>query len=152
MAFTMTNRGLYMLLTNPIVAPGTAATSDIRMAVFKGTYPASVATIRTMNFLSDVVTAGMTEAVATNYARQDLTLTITEELAAANTVTISAPAPVLTSVASGETWTGVAYFLNTAGADTVKELIGLDQPTPTTLATNGQNITLPSLLITISGS
>jgi hypothetical protein len=153
MAFTMTNRGMYYMLTAAFTSGTT--TPDLRMAVFKGTVPA-VGSIRTMNFLSEVTSAGMTEAAATGYTRTntqlDLTLTVTEEPSGANSVTISAPAPVLTAVAAGETWTAVAYYCNNGGADSTKELVGIDVPTPPTLATNGADVTLPALLITITGS
>jgi hypothetical protein len=153
MAFTMTNRGLYNLLTAVFTSGSTSP--DLRMAVFKGTVPA-VGTIRTMNSLADVTTAGMAEAAASGYTRTntqlDLTLTVTEEPSGANSVTIAAPAPVLTAVAAGETWTAVAYYANNGGADSTKDLIGIDVPTPPTLVTNGADVTLPALLITITGS
>jgi len=68
-----------------------------------------------------------------------------------DSVTITATAPVLTSVAAGETWTCVGYFIQT-GSDATATLLGIDVPTPSTLDTNGQNVTLPALLLTIPGS
>ena len=38
------------------------------------------------------------------------------------------------------------------GADSANPLLGVDVPTPTTLATNGQNVTLPALSLTVTGS
>ena len=56
---------------------------------------------------------------------------------------------MLTSVAAGETWTCVGYYDRVAGNDT-DVLIGIDVPTPSTIATNGQNVTLPALLINVA--
>jgi hypothetical protein len=60
----------------------------------------------------------------------------------------------LTSVLTGETWTAVGFYIEpVAGAsDTTRTLLGVDIPTPSTLTTNGQNVTLPALLLTITGS
>lgn len=143
MAHTMTNRGLFYLLNNAI-----SSSTDIRAAVFKGSAP-SVATIRDYNFLSELI-AAMTEAVATNYARQDLAgVTITESDASDN-VTITATAPTINAVGAGETWTAVAYYIEGA-SDAARTLLSVDVPA-TSIPTNGSNITLPTLTYTTTGS
>jgi hypothetical protein len=119
------------------------------MIVFKGTVP-SVATMRDWDFVADATASTLDEAAASGYSRPDLTVSYTPSDASDNVV-ISATAPVLTSVAAGETWTAVGYFVQT-GSDATATLLGVDVPTPSTLATNGQNVTLPALSLTITGS
>ena len=142
----MTTKGIQTLLAQNIT---TAAAPDIRMIVFKGTFPAPSA-IKDLNTVADAIATTLDEAAASGYSRAnaalDLTITVTED-DTNDKVTITAPAPTLTSVAAGETWTAVGYYLYNAGADSTKELIGIDVPTPATIDTNGQNVTLPALLI-----
>ena len=145
MAFTVTNQGLEHIVANAI-----SSSTDIRMVVFKGTVPA-VATMRDWSFVSDAIASTLDEAAASGYTRPDLASVTVTASDASDNVTITAAAPVLTSVASGETWTCVGYFIQ-VGADTANPLIGIDVPTPSTLATNGQNVTLPALLLTVTGS
>lgn len=143
MSFTMANRGLYTLLNAAI-----SGSTDIRVAVFKGSAPAASA-IKDYNFLSDV-TGAMTEAAASGYSRADLAgVTLTENDGSDN-VTLTATAPSWTSVAVGETWTALAYYIEGA-SDAARTLIGVDVPAAT-LVTNGGNVTGPALSITLAGS
>jgi hypothetical protein len=145
MPFTFSNRGLFTLLNTAI-----SGSTDLRQAVFTGTVPAS-ATIRDWNFLSEVIAdASSAEAVAAGYARADLAgVTLTENDASDN-VTLVATAPTYTSVASGETWTFVAYYIEGA-SDAARTLIGIDAPA-SSIPTNGGNITGPALSVTVTGS
>lgn len=146
MAHNMTNRGL-MTIENTAISSAT----DIRAAVFKGTAP-SAATIRDMNFLSDLI-AVSTEAAAVGYARADLASVAIAENDTPDTVTITAAAPTMTSVAAGETWTHIGYYIETASTPTDANRILLSVDTPTSsIATNGSNITLPALTYTTTGS
>ena len=146
MAFTFANRGLFALLNQTITS-----STDLRMLVFKGTVP-GVAAIRDMDFVSNLLaSAGLSEAAASGYSRRTLASVAVTESDATDSVTISAAAPVLTTVAAGETWTGVAYYIEGA-SDAARTLLGVDVPTPPTLVTNGADVTLPALLITITGS
>ena len=149
MAFTMTTRGVYTLL-NKAWANG-STTPDLRMIVFKNAVPAASA-IQDFNTIADAIASTLDEAAVTGYTRAnanlDLTITVTED-DSGNLTSITAPAPVLTSVAAGETWTCVGYYDRVAGNDT-DVLIGIDVPTPSTISTNGQNVTLPALLINVA--
>ena len=105
--------------------------------------------------MSDALATTLDEATATSVSwtagRIDPgTLTITPSEALDNIV-ITTPAPVLTAVTTGETWTAVGFYIEGAN-DTARTLLGVDIPTPSTLTTNGQNVTLPALLLTITGS
>lgn len=145
MAFTFANRGLYYLLNTAI-----SSSTDIRQAVFKGTVP-SAATIRDWNFLSDVIAdASSDEAAASGYARADLASVTLTESDASDNVTLTAAAPTYTSVAAGETWTFVAYYIE-AASDATRTLLGIDAPASSQV-TNGGNITGPALSITVTGS
>lgn len=139
----MTNRGLFYLTNNAI-----SASTDIRAAVFKGSTPAA-STIRDYNFLSDL-TAAMTEAAASGYSRADLAGVAIAENDTPDTVTITATAPSWTSVASGETWTAIGYYIEGA-SDGARTLLSVDVPS-SSLVTNGGNVTGPALTYTISGS
>ena len=139
----MTNRGLFYLANNAI-----SASTDIRAAVFKGTTPAESA-IRDYNFLSDL-TAAMTEAAASGYSRADLASVAIAENDTPNTASITAAAPSWTSVAAGETWTAIGYYIEGA-SDSARTLLSVDIPA-SSLVTNGGNVTGPTLTYTISGS
>jgi len=141
MAHVVTNRGLFTLLNSAI-----SGTTDIRMAVFKGAAPAA-ATIRDYNFLSEL-TAAMTEAAAANYVRQDLAGVTLTEVDGSDTVTLTANAPTINSVGAGETWTTVGYYIYNV-SDGAAVLISVDTPA-TSIATNGGNITLPALSLTVA--
>lgn len=140
---TITNRGLYYLLNT-----ATSSSTDIRAAVFKGATPAASA-IRDYNFLSDLAGA-MTEAAASGYSRKDLASVAIAEVDGSDTVTITAAAPSWTAVATGETWTAIAYYVE-AASDAARTLIAVDVPA-SSLVTNGGNVTGPALSITITGS
>ena len=145
MAFVFANRGLFNL-----ISLATTGSTDLRQAVFTGTFPAA-GTIRAWNVLSEVIAdASSAEAVASGYARADLASVAIAEVDGSNWVTITAAAPTYTAVAVGETWTFVVFYIDTA-ADASAELIGLDNPTAN-VVTNGGNITGPALSITVTGS
>lgn len=144
MPFTMTNRGLRELLAQNI----TGAT-DLRALVFNTSTP-TVAQIRDLNVVSDLL-ALTTEATASGYTRATLAnLTITEN-DSTDQVTITADNCQWTSVASGETWLGIGYFIHTGANDGVRTLVGVDVPT-SSVTTNGGSVTLTGLLITVTGS
>lgn len=141
MPHTVTNRGLFTFFNSAI-----SGSTDLRAAVFKGAAP-SQAAIKDMNFLSDLI-AVMTEASATGYARADLAgVTLTESDASDN-ITFVATAPTMTSVAVGETWVAIAYYIENA-SDATRALISVDVPS-STLVTNGGNVTLPAFSLTVS--
>ena len=143
MAFTWTTRGIYYLLNTAI-----SSSTDIRQAVFTGTVPAQ-ATIRNWDFLSDAIAdASSAEAVASGYARADLASVTLTEVDASDNVTLTAAAPVYTSVAAGETWTFVAYYVE-AATDATRTLLGVDAPASSQV-TNGGNITGPALSATFA--
>lgn len=145
MAFTFANRGLYYLLNTAI-----SGTTDLRQAVFTGTVPAA-ATIRDWNFLSDVIAdASSAESVAAGYARADLAGVTLAEDDASDKATLVASAPTYTSVAAGETWTFVAYYVEGA-SDAARTLIGIDAPASSQV-TNGGNINGPALSVNVTGS
>lgn len=143
MAFTMANRGLYTLLT-----AATSGSTDIRALVFKTTTP-TVAAIRDMNFVSDLLGA-TTEAAAAGYARLDLASVALVESDASDNVVLSAAAPTTAAIAAGETWLGIGYYVEGA-SDAARTLIGVDVPAASQV-TNGGPITLPALTITVTGS
>lgn len=149
MAFTLTNKGTEYLLANAITA-----STDVRLIVFTGT-PPNGATMKDFDNVADAIASTLNEATATSTSwtpgRVDpgpLTITPSEAL---DNVVITTPAPVLLAVTTGETWTAVGFYIEAAN-DTLRTLIGIDIPTPSTLTTNGQNVTLPALLLTVTGS
>lgn len=148
MAFVVTNKWLDYCHGTVI-----SAATDIRMLVFTGTVP-STATIRAFDFVQNAIDSSLNEATASGYSRQDLTISYTPESAGGNNLVISATAPVLTAVASGQTFVAVGYFVETAASptDSNRVLIGIDVPTPPTIDTNDANITLPALSLTVTGS
>lgn len=141
MAHVMTNRGLFTLLNEAV-----SGSTDIRAAVFVGAAPAA-ATVRDYNFLSQL-TAAMTEAAAANYARQDLASVTVTENDAGDEVTLTAAAPTINDVGAGETWTTVAYYVHNA-SDAAAPLISVDE-LAVAVPTNGGNMTLPALSITVA--
>ena len=141
--FTMGNHGLYALLN-----AATTGSTDIRALVFKTTTP-SVAAIRDMDFVSDLLGA-TTEAAASGYARIDLASVAVTESDASDNVVISAAAPTTAAIAAGETWLGIGYYIEGA-SDAARILIGVDVPTASQV-TNGGTITLPALTVTVTGS
>ena len=142
MAHVVTNHGIHTLLNQAV-----SGTFDIRMAVYTNAVAVpAAATVRDWNVMSDVT---MTEAAAANYARQDLASVTLTEVDGSDNVTLTAAAPTINSVGSGETWASVVYYLyvdGTAGNDIV---LSVDEPAAT-IATNGGNITLPALSLTIA--
>lgn len=141
MGFLFANRGLYKLLN-----AATSGSTDIRMAVFKGA-PPNAATVADYNFLSDVI-ASFTEASASGYARADLASVAIGEDDSGDKATLTAAAPTWTTVASGETWTFVAYYIYNA-SDSAAELIGIDDP-GSDLVPNGGNVTGPALAVDLT--
>jgi hypothetical protein len=143
-AFTVTNEWLEYATANPV----TAAT-DIRAIVFTGAVPAA-ATIRDLDTVADALATTLNEAAASGYSRPDPTITVTPSDASDNLI-ISCPPPTLTSVAAGETWTAVGWYVH-SGADSGNVLIGIDVPTPSTLTTDGENVILPALQLVVTGA
>jgi len=144
-AFVFANRGLYTLVNSAI-----SGSTDLRQAAFTGTVP-SAGTVRDWNTLADVIAdASSAEAAAAGYARADLaSVTLTED-DTANNVTLTAAAPSYGSIAAGETWTFVAYYVEGA-SDAARTLIGIDAPA-SSLVTNGGTVTGPALSVTVTGS
>lgn len=145
MAFVFANRGLFHLLSVAI-----SGSTDIRQAAFTdaGT-PPTAAAVRDMNFLADL-TAVYTEATASGYARADLASVTLTESDASDNVTLTAAAPTQSAVAVGQVWEAVAYYIEGA-SDAARVLLGVDTPA-TPITTNGGNITMPALSVTITGS
>lgn len=143
MAFVFANRGLYHLMNVAI-----SGSTDLRQAVFTdaGT-PPTAATIRDLNFLADL-TAVYTEAAASGYSRADLASVTLTEVDASDNVTLTAAAPTYSSVAVGEVWEAVAYYIEGA-SDAARVLIGVDTPA-STLTTNGGDVTGPALSVTVA--
>lgn len=143
MALTMANRGLFTLLNTAITA-----SSDFRVLVFKTTLPTAAA-VRDMNFVSDLLGA-TTEAAASGYARIDLASVAITESDASDNVVINAAAPTTAAIGSGETWLGIAYYVE-AATDATRPLVAvaLDMASQ---ATNGGAITLPAMTFTVTGS
>jgi hypothetical protein len=143
MAFTVTNHGKFYIMNNAITS-----STDIRAAIFKGT-PPSAATIQDYDFLSSL-TGAMSEAAAAGYSRAalDLAGVAVAEDDTGNLAKITASAWTLTSVASGETWTAIGYFVYNA-SDSAAPLLGVDAPT-SSLVTNGNNVTGPALEIDLT--
>lgn len=144
MPFTMTNHGLYDLLNQSITA-----STDLRALVFKTTTP-SVATIRDLNTVADLL-AVTTESTASGYSRAVLAGLAVNEDDALDKVTITANSYQWTTVAAGETWLGIGYFIHTGANDAARTLIGVDVPA-SPMVTNGGAITISGLLITVTGS
>ena len=149
MAFTVTNKGMEYLLANAFTT-----STDVRLIVFTGT-PPNGATMKDFDNVADALASALNEATATSVSwtpgRVDpgaVTITPSE---VTDSIVITTPAPVLTAVTTGETWTACGFYIEGAN-DTARTLIGVDIPTPSTLTTNGQNVTLPALLLTITGS
>jgi hypothetical protein len=141
MAVYWTNRGVFYILNN-----ATSGSTDIRQAVYKGASP-SQATVQDWNFVSDITS---TEAAASGYARADLAGVTLAEDDTANNVTLVATAPTYTSVAVGETWTHVAYYVE-AATDGTRTLLCIDIPAAS-VVTNGGNIVGPALSTTITAT
>lgn len=141
MPHTVTNKGLFNFFSTAI-----SGATDLRAAVFKGSAP-SIATIKDMNFLTDL-TAVMTEAAAVGYTRQDLSGVALAENDASDNVTFIASAPTMTNVAVGETWVAIGYYIE-AGTDATRLLVSVDIPA-STLVTNGGNVTLPAFSLTVA--
>ena len=144
MPMYVTNRGIFHLLNTAI-----SGSTDLRAAVYRGTVPA-VATIRDMNFLSEVAGAGMTEAAASGYARADLAAVTLTENDGSDNVSLTATAPSWASVAAGETWTAIAYYIENA-SDATRVLVSIDDPA-SDLITNGGNVTGPTPTWNVTGS
>ena len=143
MAFTLTNRGLHTLLASAI-----SGSTDLRALVIKGAVP-SAATIRDLNTVADLLAeASVDEAAASGYSRQDLAGVTLTEVDASDNVTLVASAPTISEVAAGETWLAVAYYVEGA-SDAARLLIGVDEPAAS-LPTNGSDVTLPALSITVA--
>jgi hypothetical protein len=144
MAFVFATRGLYNLLNTAV-----SGSTDIRCGVLTNAGTLTAAQIRDTNFVSDLLgLSGIVEAAVTNYARQDLASVTLSEVDASDNVTLTAAAPTINNVGTGETWRNVFYYVEGA-SDAARAMIGVDTPASTQV-TNGGNITLPALSITVS--
>ena len=143
MAHTLANRGLHTLLASAI-----SGSTDLRALVIKGAVP-TAATIRDLNTVADLLAeASVAEAAASGYSRQDLAgVTLTESDDNDN-VTLVASAPTISSVAAGETWLAIAYYVEGA-SDAARLLISVDEPS-SSIPTNGSDITLPAFSLTLA--
>lgn len=141
MAATVTNRGLFRLANSDI------STADIRMLAFTGAVPAA-ATIRDWNTVADALASALNEATVANYARVDLAGITLTEVDGSDNVTLTATAGTNSSVAAGETFTCVGFYIEGA-SDAARDLLLIDEPAAT-LVTNGGNVTYPQLNVTIN--
>lgn len=138
----VTNRGLYTLLSTAFTG-----STDLRQLAFtnSGTPPTD-AQLYDVNTVSDLLGL-VTEATVAGYSRADLTgLTVTED-DTNNLVTITADAYELSTVAVGETWAGVAYYIQNT-SDATRLVISVDRPA-TAIPTNGSNIVLPQFSMNV---
>lgn len=142
MAHIVTNRGLQTLSTVNI------GSADIRALVVTNASLPTDAAIRDMNFVSDLLTGGVTEAAVTNYARQDLGAVTVTEVDASDNVTITTAGATMNAVAAGETWAAVAYYIEGA-SDAARILLSVDK-VATPVATNGGNMSIPGFSWTVN--
>lgn len=144
MAFVFATHGLHALLSTAI-----SGSTDLRCGVLTNAGTLNASDIRNCDDVADLLAlSGIVEAAASGYSRQDLASVTLTEVDASDNVTLTAAAPTISSVAGGETWRNVFYFIE-VGADSADILIGVDTPS-STIATNGGNITLPALSVTVS--
>lgn len=144
MAAKFYNRGLYYFLNNAI-----SGSTDLRCLVLAGaSLPAGVKDVD-LNFVSEVLAvSGAVEAAASGYARVDIASFAIAEDDAGNDVDITAAAPTMTSVAAGETWRAIIYYIEGAN-DAARTLVAYDEPA-STLAPNGGNVTLPAFTTAVT--
>lgn len=143
MAHYAANRGLYTLMTSAV-----SGSTDLRAAVFVGTAPIKTV-VADLNFLADVeALSGVSEAVASGYARIDLASVAITEDDGNDRVTLTAAAPTTAAIATGETWTMIAYYVEGA-SDAARPLISIDIPT-SPLVTNGGTVTLPAFSMVLT--
>lgn len=138
MGLMFANKGIYTLLNAAV-----SGSTDLRMAVFTGA-PPNAATVADYNTLADVV-AAHTEAAASGYSRADLTGVAIAEVDASDKATLVASSPTWNSVAPGETWTFVAYYVEGL-SDAARTLIAIDDPA-SDLLPNGGDVTGPALAV-----
>jgi hypothetical protein len=145
MPFVMANRGLFTLLNTAVTA-----STDFRALVLTSAGTLTDAQVEDFNFVSDVLGAsGIVEASGTGYARQDLAGVAIAEDDTNNRVAITATAPTMNSVAAGQTWARIVYYVEGGGTDATRVLVGIDTPAAT-LAPNGGNVTLPALTVYVT--
>lgn len=142
MAARLYNRGIHNIMSLAI-----SGSTDIRCLVIAGASLPAGAKDVDLDSVADVLAVGsVVEAAASGYSRQDLAgVTLASPDDTNDDVELSATAPTLTSVAVGETWRMVVYYIEGA-SDAARSLISYDEPS-STLVTNGGNVTLPALLI-----
>jgi hypothetical protein len=158
--FTVTNKCVdYFLATALTVAP------DIRMILFKGTFPA-VATLKDIDNVTAAIATTLDECDATNYSPGpttrhtgngsvlDPTITWGPIDAANDRFRITAAAPVFTALggATNNTLVCVGWYIHTGTNDTNNIMLGFDQPASGNLTTSGQNVTFPALQLDITGT
>lgn len=142
MAHIVTNRGMQTLAVQNI------STADIRALVLTTATLPTDAAIRDMNFLTDLLTGGVTEAAASGYSRQDLGVVTVTENDAGDTVTIVMSGATISTVAAGETWGAIAYYIEGA-SDAARILLSVDKVT-TPVPTNGGNMGIPGFSWTVA--
>ena len=143
MPFVMANRGIFYLLNNAV----TAAT-DIRALVCSDAGSPTDAQMEDLNVVTDLAGIGLVEVTNGGYARPDLASVAIAEDDTGNWTQISAAAPTINSVAAGNVWKRIVYFVQ-VGADGSNPILGVDTPT-LTVTPNGGNVTLPALVIRVS--
>lgn len=113
---------------------------DLRMLVVAGASVPAGALDPDLNTVADLLAvSGVVEAAAAGYARADLASVAITENDAGDKVTVTWADFTWTAVPAGETWRGVAYYIE-AATNATRDLIGFDQPA-SVLSPNGGNIT-----------
>lgn len=144
MAAAFYNRGLFNFINLAVTG-----STDLRCLVIAGASLPSGAKDPDLNTVADLLAVGsVVEAAASGYSRQDLASFTVTENDTNDRVDITAAAPTMTSVAVGETWRMIAYYIEGAN-DAARTLVGYDEPAAT-LVTNGGNVTLPAFTATVN--
>lgn len=142
MAFVFATRGLYTLINTAI-----SGSSDIRCGALTNAGTLTAAQIRDTNFVSDLLAlSGIVEAAV--IPRQDPAAPVLTEVDASDNVTLTVAGPTVNTVAAGTTLRNVFWYVEGA-SDAARVMIGVDTPASTQV-TNGGNITLPNLNVTIA--
>lgn len=133
---TLTNRGLFAIVNRAI-----SSSTDIRQGVLTGAVPTD-ATIRLLDTVADLL-AVASEAQVVGYARQQLAdVTVYEDDANAR-ISVTAAKAEMPAVESGETWTGVFYYIE-GSTDASRTLLSVGEVDPA-YSTAGVAVMLPGL-------
>jgi hypothetical protein len=143
MGFVMANRGLFTLISTAI-----SGSTDFRCLVTSSVGSPTDAQLEDLNFVTDLGGVGLVEVTNVGYARPDLAGVAVAEDDSGNKVAITATAPVINNVQSGDVWKRIVYFVQ-VGADSTNPIIGVDTPAAT-LTPNGGNVTLPPLVVNVT--